>query len=445
MSSLAAQTNAPPRAFADVLAIGFATTVAMWAAGYVGRLPAVMAPPALLLGAFLAFLLAGGFLAGRFTPRGVLGGFGVGLLSGAVNLLVLGSLLAGDAPNRIRPSAGLWVPGFIAVSAGLGAAGAWAGARGRRVTPPETWSGLFASVTVVATLLLLAVGGLVTSQEAGLAVVDWPNSYGYNMFLFPLARMTGGIYYEHAHRLFGALVGLTTLCLAVVLHRVEPRAWVRGLGWAALGLVVVQGVLGGLRVTGRFTWSTSAIEMAPSLALAAVHGVVGQVFLAAMVSLAVVTSRGWRSSGPPAAHPSAGTDRGLSWALVGILLVQLVLGAVQRHFAAGLLVHVTVAVVVLHVAVAAAIRAWLMYPDEPVLGRLGKAVLVVTGAQLLLGLGALVATGVLRETRLDLTPLGVAATTAHQWCGAALLALAVSLALWSRRRLAPTGSPDVAQ
>ena len=84
---------------------------------------------------------------------------------------------------------------------------------------------------------LLAVGGLVTSAEAGLAVVDWPNSFGYNMFLYPLARMTGGVYYEHAHRLLGSLVGLSTLVLALQLQSSERRGWVRGLGWLTLGAV----------------------------------------------------------------------------------------------------------------------------------------------------------------------------------------------------------------
>ena len=76
------------------------------------------------------------------------------------------------------------------------------------------FTAVHANVTVAATFLLVVAGGLVTSNEAGLAVVDWPNSFGYNMFLYPLAKMTGGIYYEHAHRLYGSLVGLTTIVLA---------------------------------------------------------------------------------------------------------------------------------------------------------------------------------------------------------------------------------------
>ena len=75
-------------------------------------------------------------------------------------------------------------------------------------------------------------------------MADWPTSYGYNMFLYPFSRMTGGIYYEHAHRLLGALVGLTTLSLAVHLAMVETRPFVKRMGAAAVVLVVVQGILG---------------------------------------------------------------------------------------------------------------------------------------------------------------------------------------------------------
>ena len=129
----------------------------------------------------------------------------------------------------------------------------------------SVWTALFSKVGVAATFLLVVAGGLVTSNEAGLAVVDWPNSFGSNMFLFPLARMTGGIYYEHAHRLFGALVGLTTIVLAVRLWRYDNRGWLKRLSLVAVVLVIVQGSLGGLRVTGGFTMSTSEADMAPTL------------------------------------------------------------------------------------------------------------------------------------------------------------------------------------
>ena len=97
---------------------------------------------------------------------------------------------------------------------------------------------------------MVRVGWCERSTGTGLAVVDWPNSFGYNMFLYPFSRMTGGIYYEHAHRLFGALVGLTTVVLAAMLQVRDARPWVRRLGWATVALVGIQGLLGGLRVTG---------------------------------------------------------------------------------------------------------------------------------------------------------------------------------------------------
>ena len=199
------------------------------------------------------------------------------------------------------------IPGSITVSSVLGAAGAELGSRlatGSKTHAGDLeWVAAFARVAVVATLLLLAVGGLVTSTEAGLAVVDWPNSFGYNMFLYPFSRMTGPVYYEHAHRLFGALVGFTTLVLALILQRNDSRRWVRGLGWLSVGLVVLQGLLGGLRVTGRFTLSTSPDVMAPSTGLAMLHGVLGQLFFATVVALAVFSSPRWRAAGEPLRGP----------------------------------------------------------------------------------------------------------------------------------------------
>ena len=102
------------------------------------------------------------------------------------------------------------------------------------------------------TVLLLTAGALVTSNDAGLAVPDWPLSYG--SFMPP---MIGGIFYEHGHRMIATLVGMLTIGLAVWLSRVEPRRWVRRMGWTAVGLVIAQGLLGGLTVltvsaAGRF-------------------------------------------------------------------------------------------------------------------------------------------------------------------------------------------------
>jgi cytochrome c oxidase assembly protein subunit 15 len=289
---------------------------------------------------------------------------------------------------------------------------------------------------MLATFLLVVAGGLVTSNEAGLAVVDWPNTFGSNMFLFPLSRMTGGIYYEHAHRLFGALVGLTTIGLAIRLWRFDDRGWVRRLATVAVGVVVVQGVLGGLRVTGGFTLSTSEADMAPSIALAVAHGVLGQVFLSLVAALVVVTATAWIEA--PAAEPrvSAAGDRTLHAWLIGILLLQLVFGAVQRHLAQGLIIHISIAAVVVLIAVVAGARAWGLYHGVRPVQQLGRLIMAVVAVQVTLGIAALAVTQG-RAVVGHPSTLEVTIATAHQVTGAFLLALSVALMLWTRRLFEP--------
>src|ERR1700749_3506725 len=106
----------------------------------------------------------------------------------------------------------------------------------------------FALLTALPTFVLLGAGGMVTSKGGGMSVPDWPNTYGYNMFLFPPSKWIGGIFYEHTHRLWASGVGLMTTILAVWLWRKDARKWMKWLGFAAFMLVVAQGVLGGLRV-----------------------------------------------------------------------------------------------------------------------------------------------------------------------------------------------------
>jgi cytochrome c oxidase assembly protein subunit 15 len=237
--------------------------------------------------------------------------------------------------------------------------------------------------------------------------------------------MTGPIYYEHAHRLFGALVGLTTVTLAIVLAIGEPRRSVRAAGWLAVAMVVIQGVLGGLRVTGGFTWSTSVADMRPSLTMAMVHGILGQVFFATLVAIAVVTSRTWREI---EARPAAGggADRFLSGSLVLLLLVQLVLGAARRHGVHPhlLLAHIGVGVAaVTPLAVHVGFRAWGRHERVRVLQRAGLALAGGVGVQLVLGLASYAVTA----PGWTQVAVQVAVTTAHQWVGALLLGLAVTV------------------
>ena len=416
-----------------VLPLAFAMTVSMWAVAYVCRLPAVMAPSWIVLVLMLAMVALWGWRSGFRTGGGWLAGVMVGAAAAVLNMLILGSILASADGGGVAPSALWWVPGSILVIALI--AGGFAAVPGRGVDDvidPAGWTALFSKVAVAATFLLVVAGGLVTSNEAGLAVVDWPNTFGSNMFLFPLARMTGGIYYEHAHRLFGALVGLTTIVLAVRLWRRDDRPWLRRLATAAVVLVMVQGVLGGLRVTGGFTLSTSESDMAPSIALAVLHGVLGQVFLGLMVAIAVVTSRWWLQAPAAEPRPTVGGDRSLQLWLVAILVVQLVLGAVQRHLAWGLIIHISLAAVVVMLAVIAGARAWGLYHGSWPVQRLGQALIGVVSIQVTLGIAALAVTQG-RAVVGSPSTLEVTIATAHQATGAALLALAVTLYIWTQK------------
>src|SRR5436853_576587 len=107
---------------------------------------------------------------------------------------------------------------------------------------------VFAALVAASTALLIFAGGLVTSTGSGLSVPDWPNTYGWFMWTFPLSKMVGGIFYEHLHRLIASTVGFLIVVLAVWLYRAEPRRWVRLLGYIALGAVITQGILGGITV-----------------------------------------------------------------------------------------------------------------------------------------------------------------------------------------------------
>ncbi len=426
---------------ADTLALGFGTSVAMWFVGYLCRMPPAVVPSWLLALLLLGCLAGGGFVAGRLGTRGWRSGLAAGLLSSVVNLLILGSLLGGARADHIVPSALWWLPGSLLVGAALGSAGAAVGAATRAGgARPVNWTGALAGVAASATLLQLLVGGLVTSEGAGLSVVDWPNSFGYNMFLYPLSRMTGGVYYEHAHRLFGSLVGLTTVVFAAHLLVAERRTWVKRLGLAAVAAVIVQGILGGLRVTGGLTLSTSRSAMEPSSTLAVVHGVLGPAFFGLMVALAAVTSTAWASGAGPLSNSHARSLQAFGTLLVGAVLVQIVLGAIQRQFARGLDAHVGFAVVVLAMALTFGARLSRLGGERSLLGTLGRVITAAVTVQVMLGLAALFAV----ETRVVGAPRAVwdvLLTTLHQAGGSVLLGCAVLGAVWSRRLLLQGESP----
>lgn len=423
---------------AKALAVGVGISVGMWSVGFLGRLPGAVAPAPLLLGALLAVPLIAGLRVGRSPGSGPLTGFLAGIVASGINLLVLGSLLAEE---QVAPvSASTAILGSFAIVSGLAALGAAVGARSAVRAELDPTSAL-AKIAATATIFLVMLGGLVTSWEAGLAVVDWPNSYGYPMFLFPAGRMVGGVFYEHAHRLYGTLVGLATLLLAMRLLVTERRGGARALGVVALLFVIGQGILGGLRVTGHFTWSASAEVTRPSLALAMVHGATGQIFCALMAALVAVTCRSWRFAAPPVGdRAEAGADRTLAGLVVGALLLQLILGVRLRHLGEGVLIHITFAMVVLLLCLAAAVRATAKYDHVRMVNKSGRSLLAHALTQVILGGLAFMA--IHRPAEEGPRVWDVALTTAHQTTGAALLANAVLLALWSWKLLPAAAPPE---
>lgn len=183
------------------------------------------------------------------------------------------------------------------------------------------WRHRFAVFTAACTLALIFVGGLVTSTGSGLAVPDWPLSYG--MLMPP---MVGGVFFEHGHRMVATFVGLLTTILAVWTARSEPRAGVRRLAWVALAMVIAQGLLGGITV--KFLLPTP---------VSVAHACLAQTFFCVAIALAYSTSREYlEASGPREDRANVGPAAAVA---TGVVFLQLALGAVMRHTGAGLAIR----------------------------------------------------------------------------------------------------------
>jgi heme a synthase len=181
------------------------------------------------------------------------------------------------------------------------------------------WYAIFVAASV---LVLICSGGLVTSHGAGMAVPDWPNSFGYNMFLFPVSHWVGGVLFEHTHRLIASGVGLLTIGLCALTLVLEDRKWVKWLGAVALLAVIIQGILGGLRVTEH------------NQLLGLFHGCLAQLYFCLVSTIALVTSPFWGTI-----EPGQSRFRRLRFWVVTVtamVFVQLALGALMRHSHTGL-------------------------------------------------------------------------------------------------------------
>jgi cytochrome c oxidase assembly protein subunit 15 len=414
------------------LAVGFATAVAMWVVAYVAMMHPGMIVGEALFAITLGCLLVGGMAVGRSRcpdEAGIAAGLKAGAVTGAVNLLLIGSLAGGKTGEGQMPALMIWSVGNLGVSMLLGAMGGWIGSRQESKsseTRPIDWFFRFTVVAAFTVFLLLITGGLVTGLEAGLAVPDWPDSFGHNMLLYPLSEMIGGVYYEHAHRLYGMLVGVTAITLAVGMFVFDRRGWLRVLAVVYLLMVCGQGLMGGFRVT----------EINTGLAI--VHGVFGQIVFCTIALIAAFTSPTWKSDRAAVSTSGAATDRTWTLVLAIGLFVQLVLGAMYRHtlHVHVLYTHILWAAFVTGVLIFAAGRAWSVNRGLPVVPRLGKALLHTVGLQIVLGIVAMIAVWSRDPKEQTAIPTWeVVFTTAHQATGALLLVLSVLLAAWTRRLL----------
>lgn len=267
-----------------------------------------------------------------------------------------------------------------------------------------------------ATFLLIVAGGLVTSTESGLSVPDWPLSYGS---LFP--PMVGGIRFEHTHRLIAGTIGLLTLLLTVLAWKFDKRSWIRGLSLAALVLVVIQAVLGGLTV----------IYLLPTW-ISVSHACMGQTFFCLIAALAFFTSREWRDPVQPPAKVSGHIFRLFAITTVFVYL-QLIAGAIVRHTPGhGINFHIILGVLVaMHVMFMLFRCAFhTELRDAFLLHSLFFTLLVLT--QVMLGLGAFMTTLVMAKAPSPRV-IEVLLTAAHQANGALVLAASLLITIRAGR------------
>lgn len=266
------------------------------------------------------------------------------------------------------------------------------------------------------TFLLIIAGALVTSNDAGLSVPDWPTSFGS---WYKIPQLVGGVKFEHTHRMIAQGAGLLTIVLAVWTWRVEKRRWLRVLGFAALGTVIAQGVLGGLTVL---------FFLPPPISSA--HAALAQTFFCIAVAMALFTGKKWVEEQPRVEfdrrRPSLFTLTLLS---IFVLYVQLLLGALFRHHGLSWWPHVVHAVVVSFVLAWTAVRALTVYSQIEAVRRPAIMMLSLVIAQLCLGFTAFltrVAWG--RDAVQPELPM-VVSTVTHVAVGALLLASTVILSI----------------
>jgi len=283
---------------------------------------------------------------------------------------------------------------------------------------PSPFLHRFALLTAASTLCLILAGALVVGNQAGLAVPDWPLSFGTWM-----PPMEGGVFYEHGHRMVATSVGALTIVLAAWIWRREPRRWVRRLAWLALGAVILQGVLGGITVLYRLPAPVSIG-----------HACLAQLFFCLTLSLALFTSRSWDLASGSFEDAHAPSFRHLCAATSGAIFLQLVLGAALRHGVFDFQLHAVWAFVVACLVGWVVVRAMTDLPEQRPLQRLALSLGILIIVQIALGVASLL----LRQTQDTAaavpTQTLVWITTLHVAAGALALGISWVLTLLAFRR-----------
>ncbi len=282
----------------------------------------------------------------------------------------------------------------------------------------------FTVATFFVAIALVSWGAFVTSIDAGLAVPDWPTSFdSYDPFNpWPMWWTITPVLAEHGHRLLGALVGLLTMILAFWTWRADERAWMRRLGFGALALVILQGVLGGLRVI----WV--------SLDLAVVHACVAQLFFALLASMALFQTEAWRSPKP---MPRRVGVKHILWIAPAAVYLQIVFGALLRHPGTGIdttlvAIHLGWAFVATATIAVLVSRVRTTMPMGGLLDRFSKTAIGILILQVALGLFAYFV--LLDETgRIQPSNIQVVANSAHMVIGALLFASSVVTSVLAAR------------
>ena len=425
--------NKSNQSFARVLTLALGATTLMWVLSYVALLFSGK------VGGEVLFVLAALSLpvATRHAVSLQEGAY-VGLVSALLNLLLVGSIVGGQAPSDMLSMGLLWSGGLLVGSSILGAIGFLFRGKLHECTCEMNWHHAFIVVASALVFVMLLTGGLVTGMEAGLAVPDWPNSYGHNMLLYPLHEMVDpaneGVFFEHAHRLTGMFVGLTSLIMLCCVLCWSDSKTAKILVVCIFVFVCVQGLLGGLRVTGHLTLSQDREMLSPNLWIGVVHGVVGQLIFASIVCLGLLFSPLWKNS----SNATKPGDVRWTTLLCIAMVLQLLLGAVYRHMMGDevlaekathvLYTHIAVAFLIVVFAVIVGLR--LMGRESKPLKRTGILLHIFVLLQLLLGGGALVV--VLLNKDATVVPMyDVLVTTAHQANGALLLAASFVALFWT--------------